>query len=213
MMATRFKLTCLLAAGACLWLTLAVNADSASARILFDFASATNVPGWQVVNDNVMGGISSSKFEVTSSVAVFRGELSLENNGGFASVRSSPVQQNLTGLDAFVVRVRGDGWRYKFTVRTKSGFDTPIYQCAFTTRRGEWQEHRLAFKDFVPTFRGRVLSGQPPVNPTERVFTGQLELARLAPPGPTTQPKALAVIESLGGLGRKGSRSGSSLGC
>ena len=63
-----------------------------------------------------------------------------------------------------MLRVRGDGHRYKFTVRTKSGFDTPIYQyqCAFTTKRDEWEEHRLPFKDFVPTFRGRVLTDVPP---------------------------------------------------
>jgi len=73
-------------------------------------------------------------------------------------------QKKLTSLDAFVLRVRGDGHRYKFTVRTESGFDTPIYQyqCVFTTKRDEWEEHRLPFKDFVPTFRGRVLTDVPP---------------------------------------------------
>jgi len=72
------------------------------------------------------------------------------------------------------VRARGDGRRYKFTVRTESGFDTPIYQCAFTTKRGVWEEHRLGFKDFVPTFRGRVLSGQPPLDPVKVTSVGFL---------------------------------------
>lgn len=174
MITTRFDLNCLLVAGACCWLTLFVNAASASAKTLFDFASPSNAPAWQVVNDDVMGGVSTSKFEVTHGVAVFRGEVSLENNGGFASVRSSPAQHNLADCDAFVLRVRGDGRRYKFTVRTESGFDTPIYQCAFATKRGEWAEHRLAFKDFVPTFRGRVLTNVPPLDPASVVSVGFL---------------------------------------
>lgn len=121
-----------------------------------------------------MGGVSTSKFDVTNGVASFRGELSLENNGGFASVRSLPSRHDLAGCDAFLIRVRGDGRGYKFTARTEAGMDTPLYQMAFTTKRGEWEEHRLAFKDFVPTFRGRVLSGQPPLDPAKVTSVGFL---------------------------------------
>jgi len=145
---------------------ITMKAETATNRTLFDFQAATNSPAWEVVNDDVMGGVSTSQFQVlTNSCAVFSGTVRLENNGGFASVRSTPVRENLTGLTAFVLRVRGDGRRYKLTVRTDAGFDTPLYQCAFTTKRGEWEEHRLAFSDFVPTFRGRVLTDVPPLNP------------------------------------------------
>jgi monofunctional biosynthetic peptidoglycan transglycosylase len=153
---------------------LTMNADTSSDKILFDFTTATNSRGWQVVNDDVMGGVSTSRFQVLTNGAVFSGVVSLENNGGFASVRSSPVRQSLSGFDAFVVRVRGDGRRYKFTVRTETGFDTLIYQCGFTTKRGEWEEHRLPFKDFVPTFRGRVLTDAPPLNPAKVASVGFL---------------------------------------
>jgi monofunctional biosynthetic peptidoglycan transglycosylase len=98
----------------------------------------------------------------------------LENNGGFASVRSTPVRENLAGLTAFVLWVRGDGRRYKFSVRTRAGFDAPLYQCSFTTKKGEWEEHRLAFSDFVPTFRGRVLTDVPPLNPEDVTSVGFL---------------------------------------
>ncbi len=174
MIATRFHLTCLLAAGAWFWLTLAVNADSASARTLFDFASPTNAPAWQVVNDDVMGGVSSSRFSVTNGVAVFRGDLSRENNGGFASVRSLLTRLDLADCDAFLIRVRGDGHRYKFTTRADRSFDSPIYQASFPTKPGEWEEFRLPMKDFVPTFRGRVLSGEPPLEPTKVTSVGFL---------------------------------------
>ena len=75
-----------------------------------------------------------------------------------ASGWAAVLAQNPAGLEAFVLRVRGDGRRYKFTVRTETGLKTPLYQRAFVAKRGEWEEHRLAFKDFVPTFRGRILT-------------------------------------------------------
>ena len=153
---------------------LIVNADAAADITLFDFSTATNAAPWQIVNDDVMGGVSTSSFSVSNGVAVFRGEVSLENNGGFASVRSSPARQNLAGLDAFGVGVRGDGRRYKFTARTETGFDTPIYQCAFSTKRGAWEEHRLPFKDFVPRFRGRSLTNVPALDPATVVSVGFL---------------------------------------
>lgn len=159
--------------GTCL--ALIMNADAASEKIIFNFQTATNSTAWQVVNDDVMGGVSTSQFQlVTNGGAIFSGVLSLENNGGFASVRSSPVRENLSDCDAFVLRVRGDGRRYKFTVRTDAGFDTPIYQAAFTTKRGEVEEHQLPVKEFVPTFRGRVLTDAPPLKPAKIASVGVL---------------------------------------
>ena len=160
----------------CLAITMNADAtDAASENILFDFQAATNSPAWQIVNDDVMGGVSKSQFQIlTNGGAVFSGVVSLENNGGFASVRSSPVRQNLNGTDAFVLRLRGDGRRYKFIVRADLGFNAPNYQAEFTTKRGEWEEHRLPLKDFVPTFRGRILTDVPPLNPAKVTSVGFL---------------------------------------
>jgi len=153
-----------------------MNAATVSEKVLFNFQAASNAtPAWQVVNDDVMGGVSTSHFQIlTNRGAVFGGVLSLENNGGFASVRSSPVGQSLKGFDAFVLRVCGDGRRYKFTARTARSFDSAIYQVAFSTKKGEWQEHRLPMKDFVATFRGRVLADAPPFDPANLASVGFL---------------------------------------
>lgn len=146
----------------------------AAEKTLFDFQTTTNTAAWQIVNDDVMGGVSAGKFGVTNEVAVFGGEVSLENNRGFASVRSLPARHGLAGCDTFMVRVRGDGHRYKFTARTDRSFDSPIYQLAFSTKKSEWEELRLPMKDFVPTFRGRVLYGEPPLDPTKVSSVGFL---------------------------------------
>ena len=156
-------------------LAITMKADTATNKTLFDFQAATHSPAWEVVNDDVMGGVSTSRFQVlTNGCAVFSGTVRLENNGGFASVRSAPLRENLTGLTAFVLRVRGDGRRYKFSARIGAGFDTPPYQLAFTTKRGEWEEQRLPFKDFVPTFRGRLLTDVPALNPAKVTSVGFL---------------------------------------
>ena len=44
----------------------------------------------------------------------------------------------------------------------------------FTTKKGDWEEHRLPMKEFVPTFRGRVLSGDPPLDPAKITSVGFL---------------------------------------
>ncbi len=151
--------------------TLAANLD----KVLFDFSATTNTAAWQIVNDDVMGGVSRSRFGVnTNGIAMFQGEVSLENNGGFASVRSLPAVHDLAGCDSFLLRVRGDGRRYKFTARTDRSFDSAIYQTSFTTKKGEWEEHRLPVKELVPSFRGRILSGEPPLNPAKVTSVGFL---------------------------------------
>src|SRR4051794_29229224 len=97
---------------AALVLLFAMNAQAAADRTVYDFQTTANAAAWQVVNDDVMGGVSNSSFCLTNGVALFRGKVSLENNGGFASVRSLPARHDLAGGNTFVVRVRGDGRRY-----------------------------------------------------------------------------------------------------
>ena len=156
-----------------LLICFAMNAHSAPDKTIYDFQSPTNA-AWQIVNDDVMGGVSTSSFRITNGVAVFSGEVSLVNNGGFASVRSLPAWHDLGAADTVVVRVRGDGRRYKFSARMDRSFDSAIYQCAFTTKNGEWEERRLPLKDFVASFRGRVLTDEPPLNPAKVSSVGFL---------------------------------------
>ena len=154
-------------------LLLTMNTHAAD-KIIFDFQTVTNPAAWQVVNDDVMGGLSASSWRLANGAAVFQGELSLANNGGFASVRSLPAPLDLAGGDTLIIRVRGDGRRYKFTARMDGSFDSVIYQTVFTTKKDAWEEHRLPLKEFVPSFRGRVLAGEPPLDPARVVSVGFL---------------------------------------
>ena len=72
---------------ACLMVTTVMADDRL--KPLFDFAEAVAAKDWQTVNDGVMGGVSDGKFKITDAKTMeFFGNLSLANNGGFASVRT-----------------------------------------------------------------------------------------------------------------------------
>jgi monofunctional biosynthetic peptidoglycan transglycosylase len=130
---------------------------------VFRFDTAT--PAWPSINDGVMGGLSSGRMWMEEGIAVFGGSLSMENNGGFSSVRSRPMEHHLEGKKGLVLRVRGDGRNYGIRLRTNDGFDGPSYQADLPTRAGEWIEVRVPFNSFRPTFRGRPVPGYPELDP------------------------------------------------
>jgi len=155
---------------------LALWSTPASAQpdslVLVDF-SRSAADAWFVVNDGVMGGMSSSDMVVTADgTGLFAGRLSLENNGGFASVRTA-VRSDLTAFRGLALRVRGDGRTYEVRLRTDDRFDGIAYRAEFDTEHGEWMTVVLPFDRFVPTFRGYVPRDAPPLDPSA---IGQLGL-------------------------------------
>ena len=152
----------------------AMNTPAFAEKTLSDFSASTNTAAWQIVNDDVTGGISRSSLHLANGMAIFQGEVSLENHGGFASVRSLPARYDLAGCNAFLIRVCGDGRSYKFTARTTRSFDSAVYQVAFKTKKGKWEELCLPLKEFEPRVRGRVLSGEPPLDPEKVTSVGLL---------------------------------------
>jgi NADH dehydrogenase [ubiquinone] 1 alpha subcomplex assembly factor 1 len=108
---------------------------------------------WRAINDGVMGGISQGEMVAINDGLRFRGQLSLENNGGFASVRTVYDGKPLTG-GGVRLRVRGDGRRYQFRVRLDEDYDGVSWRASFNTD-GSWQIVNLPFGEFEPVYRGR----------------------------------------------------------
>ena len=130
--------------------------------LLFDFDSKETSGEWFIVNDDVMGGISQSKFIVTNDgLANFSGILSPDNNGGFASVRAMIDINSEERIKGIMIRVKGDGNKYNLRFRTDKNFDGYAYQAKFQTREESWIEYKLPFSSFEPTFRCRTLSDKP----------------------------------------------------
>lgn len=134
--------------------------------LIRSFNTPASVQDWQPINDGVMGGVSVSamRFDLAGH-AVFEGEVSLEKNGGFASVRSSQLDLGCADTVAYAMTVCGDGRTYKFNLRTDSGFDGVNYQAVFSPAAGLWTQIVLPVAAFEPTFRGRVVPGAPPLRP------------------------------------------------
>ena len=62
-----------------------------------------NSSQWRVINDGVMGGLSDGRRRVSEEGYLeFYGNLSLRNNGGFASVRSTPAGLRLKEGDVII---------------------------------------------------------------------------------------------------------------
>ncbi|WP_167546701.1 CIA30 family protein [Stieleria maiorica] len=130
-------------------------------RILFNFDDADAAEGWQAVNDGVMGGRSDGRFEINDDRNFeFFGTLSLENNGGFASVRSRGSNLGLKNGDSIVIRVRGDGREYNLRLYVPRRVSRNSYQQPFKTKRDEWIEVVLPMDKFVATWRGRVFPNE-----------------------------------------------------
>jgi monofunctional biosynthetic peptidoglycan transglycosylase len=135
-------------------------------KVLFAFEGDEGPDRWMIVNDGVMGGLSGSRIHLTDhGTAVFEGELSRANNGGFASVRSRPAALPTAGTSRLAVRVRGDGREYQLRIRTEDTFDGVAYRWSFKTLADAWMTVEACYRDFVPTFRGRILRDVPPLDP------------------------------------------------
>lgn len=151
---------------------------------LFDFADPTSVLAWAPIDDRVMGGISRSTLRHDpAGFAVFEGNVSLERNGGFASVRCAPGALGKPGAQHCVIEVRrGDGKQFKLSLLTDDGFDSVNYQATFAPMGQDWQVLRLPIAAFRANFRGREVPGAPALDSARIRQIGLMIAARQAGP-------------------------------
>lgn len=144
-----------------------VQAQTEDTIVLVDFEDPAD-GAWLVINDGVMGGVSSAVMQPTGrGTGAFTGYLSLENNGGFASTRTDVAHRDLSDFSGLEIRVRGDGRTYQLRVRTDQVFDGVSYRASFTAPADEWTTVRLPFARFLPVYRGQVLTSMPPLDPSQ----------------------------------------------
>jgi len=135
--------------------------DERQEVILFDFAAGEHAGNWRIVNDTVMGGRSQSSVEIDDGVLVFSGELSLENQGGFCSVRSKSTGWDLSEYEGLSVTIRTGDRSFTLTARDEAGNDTVGHHHPLPVTGDEWQTVHALFADFEATYHGRVLDDNP----------------------------------------------------
>ncbi len=125
--------------------------------LIFDFNAQSNIFNWVVLDDVVMGGKSYGNFFLNKKGhGEFNGDVSLENNGGFSSVRYRLNKDNLDNYTKFSIKIKGDGKAYQFRVkRSRNDYHSYIYTFQTTT---DWQTIEIPFSEMYPAFRGRKLS-------------------------------------------------------
>ena len=135
-------------------------------KLLLNFEDIDNSGRWMVVNDTVMGGVSRSNVNLHSDgYLLFAGEVSTDYGGGFASVRTYLENLEISKYEGFILRVKGDGKTYQFRCRMGDNINEISYRNYFQVNNKDWQEILLPFKEFLPTYRGRVLTNFPQLDP------------------------------------------------
>jgi monofunctional biosynthetic peptidoglycan transglycosylase len=114
---------------------------------------------WRSVNDTVMGGVSSSSVRKVEDGVRFSGLLSLQNNGGFTSMRSTNLKDVASTVTEVMLTVKGDGRTYYMDLRSDNRRSAFSYRQSFSTKAGEKSTLRLPLRDFVATSFGRRLPG------------------------------------------------------
>ena len=142
-------------ATSCILLSLIANAEPKQ-----NFAQETETLKWRSVNDSVMGGLSKgASYETEASNRMFSGTISLKNNGGFSSIRSSGGNYDLSEYSGMEIPVRGDGRKYFLTSRS-GGSSRLAFWSPVQPKAGEWETIKVPFKSFYATSFGRTIRGK-----------------------------------------------------
>jgi NADH dehydrogenase [ubiquinone] 1 alpha subcomplex assembly factor 1 len=126
-------------------------------QIIFDFNANSDISNWTIIDDVVMGGRSHGNFKINDyGNGEFYGTVSLENNGGFSSLRHRFSSMEVRGFKEVIIKVKGDGKKYQFRVKDNSA-NSHSFIASFETNGG-WQTIHIQLSEMYPAFRGRELS-------------------------------------------------------
>ena len=143
-------------------------------EVLLEFDRPASIRNWRAVNDGVMGGRSVGRYRLTDkNMLEFFGYLSLENNGGFASIRVPSGDFKFKQGDSVILRVKGDGRTYNMNLYAQRNLGGYSFRQSFKTTANKLIEVKLPVDQFVATWRGRVFPKQE-LNPSQIAGLGIL---------------------------------------
>lgn len=147
-----------------------VPKQAKGSTVVMPFQSASDLEGWQKLDDVIMGGNSDSALSLSDSGNGFTwsGKLVLEG-GGFCGARSyERGVMDLGAYDGISLRVRGSGETLKLNLKTDD-LNEPedTYQATFDVpESGDWADVFIPWHEFVPVKRARSVPDGPPLDPT-----------------------------------------------
>ena len=129
-------------------------------NMLIDFTDKKAGHQMNVVNDGVMGGLSQGTIEMTQNDSLlFKGNISLQNNGGFSSFRIAGKLWDLSAWKGVEILVKGDGRTYGLRATTDEKFlrSSVSFTADFKTVKDEWGKLQIPFSKMKASWRGRKL--------------------------------------------------------
>jgi NADH dehydrogenase [ubiquinone] 1 alpha subcomplex assembly factor 1 len=128
---------------------------------IIDFGnSAEKNQEWVLLSDNIMGGITKSKIEYTDNSVLLSGNISLDNYGGFSSIKTQYKSFDLSQFNAIKIKFKSTNQKFVFTLEDDQDWTQPNYINEFSSKKDEtWEEATIYFKDFK-----EIIIGQPTGN-------------------------------------------------
>ena len=155
--------------------TIIVENSSAETMFKDNFNDTSQ---WRYIADNVMGGISKGSVEFKtiedSSVAILKGNVTTENNGGFIQIRRDLSGVNLENAATIKVVAKGNDQKYYVFLRT-TGTKLPwqYYESEFHVN-DDFKEFILPIKNFKKS--GILMSAK--INPKKITSIGLVAFGR-----------------------------------
>ncbi len=140
--------------------------------LTIDFGTNKDGDTWRIVNDGVMGGLSQSNAVLTDDSVQFKGDVSLENNGGFASMRTLITEGALTHCKTMTLRYKSNNKDRIFGLSLKNSqrYYIPYYKYTFTPKTTDWEKITINLSDFKHYKISEIIGDQMPIKALEEVF-------------------------------------------
>ncbi|MAJ47274.1 MAG: hypothetical protein CBC35_08505 [Planctomycetes bacterium TMED75] len=129
------------------------------AQKVFTFEDRSELQGWRIVLDGVMGGLSTGNLSLENNSMLFTGETSLKNNGGFSSIRCAVPEGVFADSDSIKLRVRGDGRTWIMGTRKSTSMGGDSFWTRFKTTKGVWEEVTIPIDGMERHFFGQKAPG------------------------------------------------------
>jgi hypothetical protein len=96
-----------------------------------------------------MGGVTQSKLQYTENSMVLNGTISLDNYGGFSSIKTNFNTFDLTEYDGVKIKYKSTGQSFAITLEDSKNWTMPNYKGAIrSSDSNKWYEAIIYFKDF-----------------------------------------------------------------
>jgi hypothetical protein len=111
-----------------------------------------------------MGGVSEATMDYGNTAVVIKGFVSLQNRGGFVSIKSGWGKLNLSSFKVVKITFRSTRQQYAFTLENSRKWYEPAYKHSFgAVKINTWETVYLKLDDFteesIGTPTGNKVSG------------------------------------------------------